>query len=98
MCGYVETLYSSYCRGSQHTFIFTSCLLLLLLLFLLTYGNMADGTVGRDVASFNGGPILLSTSPETSVELRKQIESLHQNKVLKVELETYKLLEIEYET
>jgi hypothetical protein len=32
---------------------------------------MADGSVESDV-SFNGGPILLSTSPETSVELQKQ--------------------------
>jgi hypothetical protein len=59
---------------------------------------MADKASVSDFSSFNGSPILLSSSLVTCEELQKRIESLqHQNKVLKVELETNKLLEVELE-
>ncbi|EEB20229.1 coiled-coil domain-containing protein, putative [Pediculus humanus corporis] len=51
---------------------------------------MADSE--SDSSSVDGGPIMMPPSPITREQLQKRIESLQQqNRVLKVELETYKL-------
>ncbi len=53
--------------------------------------SMADGSES-DSGSVDGGPIMMPPSPVTREQLHKRIESLQQqNRVLKVELETYKL-------
>lgn len=53
---------------------------------------MADSASESDSSSIDGGPIMMPPSPITREQLQKRIESLQQqNKVLKVELETYKL-------
>lgn len=45
-----------------------------------------------DSSSIDGGPIMMPPSPVTREQLQKRIESLQQqNRVLKVEVETYKL-------
>ncbi|KAK9692712.1 hypothetical protein QE152_g34970 [Popillia japonica] len=53
---------------------------------------MADSASESDSSSIDGGPIMMPPSPVTREQLQKRIESLQQqNRVLKVELETYKL-------
>lgn len=53
---------------------------------------MADSASESDSGSVDGGPILMPPSPITREQLQKRIESLaQQNRVFKVELETYKL-------
>ncbi|CAG7726314.1 unnamed protein product [Allacma fusca] len=53
---------------------------------------MADSASESDSSSIDGGPIMMPPSPVTREQLHKRIESLQQqNRVLKVELETYKL-------
>nr|CAG4638598.1 EOG090X09V8 [Cyclestheria hislopi] len=53
---------------------------------------MADSASESDSGSVDGGPIMMPPSPVTREQLHKRIESLQQqNRVLKVELETYKL-------
>ena len=52
---------------------------------------MADSASESD-CSVDGGPIMMPPSPVSREQLHKRIESLQQqNKVLKVELDTYKL-------
>ena len=54
--------------------------------------NMADSASESDSGSVDGGPIMMPPSPVSREQLHKRIESLQQqNRVLKVELETYKL-------
>jgi Uncharacterized conserved protein H4 (DUF2046) len=55
--------------------------------------GMADSASESDSSSIDGGgPIMMPPSPVTREQLHKRIESLQQqNRVLKVELETYKL-------
>nr|CAG4641040.1 EOG090X09V8 [Eulimnadia texana] len=54
--------------------------------------TMADSASESDSGSVDGGPIMMPPSPVTREQLHKRIESLQQqNRVLKVELETYKL-------
>lgn len=51
---------------------------------------MADSE--SDSSSVDGGPVMMPPSPITRDNMQKRIESLQQqNRVLKVELETYKL-------
>lgn len=51
-----------------------------------------DSASESDSSSIDGGPIMMPPSPVTREQLQKRIESLQQHKrVLKVELETYKL-------
>ncbi|XP_018373226.1 PREDICTED: coiled-coil domain-containing protein 6 isoform X1 [Trachymyrmex cornetzi] len=51
-----------------------------------------DSASESDSSSIDGGPIMMPPSPITREQLQKRIESLQQhNRVLKVELETYKL-------
>lgn len=51
-----------------------------------------DSASESDSSSIDGGPIMMPPSPVTREQLQKRIESLQQhNRVLKVELETYKL-------
>lgn len=52
-----------------------------------------DSASESDSSSIDGGPIIMMPpSPVTREQLQKRIESLQQhNRVLKVELETYKL-------
>ncbi|KAF0292349.1 Coiled-coil domain-containing protein 6 [Amphibalanus amphitrite] len=53
---------------------------------------MADSASESDSGSVDGGSILMPPSPITREQLQKRIESLaQQNRVLKVELDTYKL-------
>lgn len=54
---------------------------------------MADSASESDSSSVDGGPIsMMPPSPVTREHLQKRIESLQQqNRVVKVELETYKL-------
>lgn len=54
---------------------------------------MADSASESDSGSIcDGGPIMMPPSPVTREQLHKRIESLQQqNRVLKVELETFKL-------
>lgn len=53
--------------------------------------NMADSASESD-CSVDGGLIMMPPSPVSREQLHKRIESLQQqNRVLKVELETYKL-------
>uniref|UniRef100_T1JIZ6 Coiled-coil domain-containing protein 6 n=1 Tax=Strigamia maritima TaxID=126957 RepID=T1JIZ6_STRMM len=53
---------------------------------------MADSASESDSSSVDGGPIMMPPSPVTREQLQKRIESLQQaNRVLKVELETFKL-------
>lgn len=53
---------------------------------------MADSASESDSSSIDGGVIMMPPSPVTREQLQKRIESLQQqNRVLKVELETYKL-------
>ncbi|CAH1953633.1 unnamed protein product [Acanthoscelides obtectus] len=53
---------------------------------------MADSASESDSSSIDGGPIMMPPNPITMEQLQKRIESLQQqNRVLKVELETYKL-------
>lgn len=53
--------------------------------------NMADSASESD-CSVDGGPIMMPPSPVSREQLHKRIESLQQqNRVLKVELETYKI-------
>lgn len=53
---------------------------------------MADSASESDSSSIDGGPIMMPPSPVTREQLHKRIESLQQqNRVYKVELETYKL-------
>ncbi|RZF40338.1 hypothetical protein LSTR_LSTR006947 [Laodelphax striatellus] len=53
---------------------------------------MADSASESDSSSIDGGPIMMPPSPVTREQLQKRIESLQQqNRVLKVELETYRL-------
>lgn len=53
---------------------------------------MADSASESDSSSIDGGPIMMPPSPITREQLQKRIESLQQqNRVLKVELDTYKL-------
>ncbi|XP_048518684.1 coiled-coil domain-containing protein 6 isoform X2 [Dendroctonus ponderosae] len=57
-----------------------------------TQYTMADSASESDSSSIDGGPIMMPPSPITREQLQKRIESLQQqNRVLKVELETYKL-------
>jgi hypothetical protein len=55
--------------------------------------GMADSASESDSSSIDGGgPSMMPPSPVTREQLHKRIESLQQqNRVLKVELETYKL-------
>lgn len=54
--------------------------------------EMADSASESDSSSIDGGPIMMPPSPITREQLQKRIESLQQqNRVLKVELDTYKL-------
>lgn len=56
--------------------------------------KMADSAseLESDTSSIDGGPTLKTTSPGNHEQLQKRIESLMQeNRVLKMELETYKL-------
>jgi hypothetical protein len=56
------------------------------------FKDMADSASESDSSSIDGGPIMMPPSPITREQLQKRIESLQQqNRVLKVELETYKL-------
>lgn len=58
----------------------------------ITLYPMADSASESDSSSIDGGPIMMPPSPITREQLQKRIESLQQqNRVLKVELETYKL-------
>ncbi|KAL0128397.1 hypothetical protein PUN28_003579 [Cardiocondyla obscurior] len=51
-----------------------------------------DSASESDSSSIDGGPIMMPPSPVTREQLQKRIDSLQQhNRVLKVELETYKL-------
>ncbi|KAI4483208.1 PREDICTED: coiled-coil domain-containing protein 6-like isoform X1 [Polistes canadensis] len=51
-----------------------------------------DSASESDSSSIDGGPIMMPPSPISREQLQKRIESLQQhNRVLKVELETYKL-------
>lgn len=51
-----------------------------------------DSASESDSSSIDGGPIMMPPSPITREQHQKRIESLQQqNRVLKVELETYKL-------
>lgn len=51
-----------------------------------------DSASESDSSSIDGGPIMMPPSPVTREQLQKRIESLQQqNRVLKVELDTYKL-------
>ncbi|XP_076624340.1 coiled-coil domain-containing protein 6 isoform X3 [Colletes latitarsis] len=51
-----------------------------------------DSASESDSSSIDGGPIMMPPSPVNREQLQKRIESLQQhNRVLKVELETYKL-------
>lgn len=51
-----------------------------------------DSASESDSSSIDGGPIMMPPSPVTREQLQKRIESLQQhNRVLKIELETYKL-------
>ncbi|XKL64930.1 hypothetical protein PGB90_005016 [Kerria lacca] len=51
-----------------------------------------DSASESDSSSIDGGPIMMPPSPITREQLQKRIESLQQqNRVLKVELDTYKL-------
>ncbi|MDR1261152.1 MAG: coiled-coil domain-containing protein 6, partial [Rickettsiales bacterium] len=60
---------------------------------------MADEASTSDLSSSNESTLLLSSSPVTCEELQERIESLqHQNKVLQIELETHRLMEVELET
>lgn len=55
---------------------------------------MADSAseLESDTSSIDGGPTLKPPSPATLEQLQKRIESLQQeNRVLKIELETYRL-------
>lgn len=53
---------------------------------------MADSASESDSSSIDGGPIMMPPSPITREQLQKRIESLQQqNRVLKVELDTFKL-------
>lgn len=53
---------------------------------------MADSASESDSSSIDGGPIMMPPSPITREQMQKRIDSLQQqNRVLKVELETYKL-------
>ncbi|XP_037083890.1 coiled-coil domain-containing protein 6-like [Pollicipes pollicipes] len=53
---------------------------------------MADSASESDSGSVDGGSILMPPSPITREQLQKRIESLaQQNRVLKVELDTYRL-------
>lgn len=53
---------------------------------------MADSASESDSNSMDGGALMMPPSPVTREQLQKRIESLQQqNRVLKVELETYKL-------
>lgn len=53
---------------------------------------MADSASESDSSSIDGGPIMMPPSPITREQLQKRIESLQQqNRVLKVEVDTYKL-------
>lgn len=53
---------------------------------------MADSASESDSSSIDGGPIMMPPSPISREQMQKRIESLQQqNRVLKVELETYKL-------
>lgn len=59
--------------------------------FVLTV-TMADSASESDSSSIDGGPIMMPPSPITREQMQKRIDSLQQqNRVLKVELETYKL-------
>lgn len=56
--------------------------------------TMADSAseLESDTSSIDGGPTLKPPSPATLEQLQKRIESLQQeNRVLKIELETYRL-------
>lgn len=54
--------------------------------------TMADSASESDSSSIDGGPIMMPPSPITREQMQKRIDSLQQqNRVLKVELETYKL-------
>lgn len=51
-----------------------------------------DSASESDSSSIDGGSIMMPPSPVTREQLQKRIESLQQqNRVYKVELETYKL-------
>lgn len=51
-----------------------------------------DSASESDSSSIDGGPIMMPPSPVTREQLQKRIDSLQQqNRVLKVELDTYKL-------
>lgn len=51
-----------------------------------------DSASESDSSSIDGGPIMMPPSPVTREQLQKRIESLQQhNRVLKVELETYRI-------
>jgi len=53
---------------------------------------MADSASESDSSSIDGGPIMMPPSPVTREQLHKRIDSLQQqNRVLKVELDTFKL-------
>lgn len=53
---------------------------------------MADSASESDSSSIDGGPIMMPPSPITREQMQKRIDSLQQqNRVLKVELDTYKL-------
>lgn len=53
---------------------------------------MADSASESDSSSIDGGPLMMPPSPVTREQLQKRIDSLQQqNRVLKVELETFKL-------
>nr|CAG4644136.1 EOG090X09V8 [Lepidurus arcticus] len=57
-----------------------------------TATKMADSASESDSSSIDGVPIMMPPSPVTREQMHKRIESLQQqNRVLKVELETYKL-------
>lgn len=59
---------------------------------IIQFSVMADSASESDSSSIDGGPIMMPPSPVTREQLQKRIESLQQqNRVLKVELETYKL-------
>jgi hypothetical protein len=65
---------------------------------MMILAKMADVGTACDLSSLNGDPILQSLTPEICEELLRRIKSLqHRNKILEVELETYKLLEAELE-
>lgn len=61
-------------------------------MMMLSNNNMADSASESDSSSVDGGSSMMPPSPVTREQLQKRIESLQQaNRVLKVELETYKL-------